>query len=294
MAWTASANTTTWLPFLARRTIRRRTSVLNSTAIVVAGGLLVLAVIGPWITPYDPAATDVSHSMKAPSGAHWLGTDDLGRDVFSRVLAGTRYSLLAAVVIVVSFAVVGTVVATLATLGGRWVDQILMRACDIGLALPGMVMALGFAAALGPSLKSAIIALVIGAVPVTARVLRGVMRQTMAQPFIEGAQVLGVSRPRLMTRHVLPNSLDVVVVQWTVDIGHTVVVLSALSFIGVGALPPSPEWGASVAESQGYLADAWWVAGSFGLAITITAVAFGLVGDYLQTRRNPSLWAAAS
>ena len=290
MALELTPQTATWMPFTNREpSTRRRPRVLDAAAVGVVALLLLVVVIGPWIAPYEPDATNIGEALRAPSMSHWLGTDDLGRDVLSRVLVGTRSSLLTSMVIVTSFALLGILVATIATVGGRWVDEILMRLCDIGLALPGMVVALGFAAAMGPSLRSATIALIIGAVPVSARVLRGVMRKTMEEPFIEGARALGVPRRRLLLSHVLPNSLDVMLVQWTVDIGHTVVVLSALSFIGVGALPPSAEWGASIAASQGYIADGWWVAASFGAAITITAVAFGLVGDMLQGRRDPSL-----
>jgi peptide/nickel transport system permease protein len=180
-------------------------------------------------------------------------------------------------------------VATAATVGGRWTDETLMRATDITLALPGAVVALGFAAALGPSLRSAIIAMILVGWPPTARLLRGVMRETTALPFVDGARVLGVSRVRLTVRHILANSTDVLVVKWAADIGFTILVLAGLSFIGVGAQPPSAEWGAMVAEAKRYITTAWWAALIPGIAIAITAATFGLLGDLLQVRSNPLL-----
>jgi len=164
-----------------------------------------------------------------------------------------------------------------------------MRLTDTVLALPGMLVALGFAAALGPSLRSAIIAMILVGWPATARLLRGIMRETMAMPYVDSARVLGVSKFRLMVFHVLPNSLDVLIVKWAADIGFTILVLGGLSFIGVGAQPPSAEWGAMVAQAKAYITTAWWAALFPGFAIALTAAAFGLFGEILQVRRNPML-----
>ncbi len=150
-------------------------------------------------------------------------------------------------------------------------------------------MALGFAAALGPSLQSGIIALGVTGWPITARVLRTTMRQTMEQPFVDGARVLGVSSTRLMLKHVLPNSLDVLIVKWAGDISFTLLILAGLSFIGVGAQPPSPEWGAMISDARGEMSEAWWAVAGPGAAIAINAIAFGLLADILQVRRDPSL-----
>lgn len=268
---------------------RARIPALDLVVGVVVCLIIGAAIIGPIIAPASTYESQILESLEAPSAAHWLGTDDQGRDIFWRIIVGSRESLLSSVMVVTGYSTIGVIIACLAAMGGRWVDESLMRFTDIVLALPGLIVALGFAAALGPSLRSAIIAMILAGWPATARLLRGIMHETMAMPYIAGAKVLGVSQTRLMIRHVLPNSLDVLIVKWAADIGFTILVLSGLSFIGVGAQPPSPEWGAMVAEARGYITTAWWAALFPGLAITITAAAFGLLGDTLQVRRNPML-----
>jgi peptide/nickel transport system permease protein len=251
--------------------------------------LVFAALFGPMLAPESIYRSDILSSLQPPSAAHWLGTDDQGRDVLWRVIVGTRTTLLSAIAIVTAYSLIGVAVATIAASGPRWLDEALMRVTDVGLSLPSMIVALGFAAALGPSLESAIIAQSITGWPITARILRNVMHQTMEAPFVAGAQVIGVSRWRLMTRHVLPNSLDVLIVKWTSDIGGTVLILSSLSFIGVGAQPPSTEWGAMIAGARGYVSTAWWTVLAPGIALAVTSVAFGLLGDMIQAWRDPSL-----
>ncbi|WEK51597.1 MAG: ABC transporter permease [Candidatus Kaistia colombiensis] len=254
--------------------------IVLGTVVVV----IVLALFGPLLAPYDSLRSDIVNAFQPPSAAHWFGTDQQGRDVLSRLLVGGQISLLSSVAIVALFALIGVIVATTATLGGRWVDQVLMRAVDVGLALPGMVLALGLAAALGPSVQSAIIALGLSGWPATARLLRTAMAETMAQPYIEGAKVLGVPKARLLLRHIWPNAKDVLVVQWTMDVGVTIVVLASLSFLGVGAQPPTPEWGAMLTEASGQIGTAWWTFAAPAATITVTAFAFGLLGEMLQMR----------
>lgn len=251
--------------------------------------LLTVAVFGPFLAPDSIYNSDIANSLMPPSAANWFGTDDQGRDVFWRLIVGAQTTLLSAFLVVTLYSLIGVTLATVAAAGPRWLDEGLMRITDIGLALPGMIVALGFAAAMGASLRSAIIAMAITGWPITARMLRGIMRQTMEQPFVAGAQVLGVSKWRLMTKHVLPNSLDVLIVKWAGDIGTTVLVLASLSFIGVGAQPPSAEWGATIAAARGYVSTAWWTVVAPGAAVAITSIAFGLLGDIIQVRRDPSL-----
>lgn len=256
-------------------------------ALVVA--LLAIAIFGPFLAPDSIYSSDIANSLMPPSAASWFGTDDQGRDVFWRLIVGAQTTLLSAFLVVTLYSLIGVTIATVAAAGPRWLDEGLMRITDIGLALPGMIVALGFAAAMGASLRSAVIAMAITGWPITARMLRGIMRQTMEQPFVAGAQVLGVSKWRLMTKHVLPNSLDVLIVKWAGDIGTTVLVLASLSFIGVGAQPPSAEWGATIASARGYVSTAWWTVVAPGAAVAITSIAFGLLGDIIQVRRDPSL-----
>jgi peptide/nickel transport system permease protein len=251
--------------------------------------LLLLAIFGPLVVPQSIYGSNILESLLPPSAEHWFGTDDQGRDVLWRVVAGAQISLLSSILIVVLYSLIGITIATLATLGPRWVDEVLMRGTDIGLALPGLVVSLGFAAAMGPSIQSGIIAMALTGWPMTARLLRTTMRQTMEQPFVDGARALGVSPARLMLTHVLPNSLDVLIVKWAGDINNTLLILASLSFIGVGAQPPSPEWGAMISAGRSTMSMAWWAVAAPGLAVAVTAIAFGLLGDILQARRDPSL-----
>ncbi|GAA1850358.1 D,D-dipeptide ABC transporter permease [Pseudonocardia ailaonensis] len=279
---------------LGRRVVRGRRRIarvpgMDRCVYALVALVVLVAVFGPVLAPASINDSTILAALQPPSAAHWLGTDQQGRDVLWRVIAGARASVLSSVLIVVGFSVIGTLVATLATLGGRWVDEIVMRVVDAGLAIPPIIFALGVAAALGPSLPSAIIAMIATGWPYTARLLRGIMKETAARPFVESAELLGVSRIRLMTRHVLPNSLDVLVVKWAGDVGNTILVLGALSFVGVAAQPPSAEWGAAVTAAKGDISTAWWPALAPGLAIAITAIAFGLLGDVLRTRFRPDL-----
>jgi peptide/nickel transport system permease protein len=264
---------------------------INFDVVVVATVVLIIAValVGPFFAPSSAYDSDILDALLPPGADHWFGTDAQGRDVFWRVIVGTRTSVFSAMLIVSLYSLIGVIVATVAAAGPKWLDEGLMRLTDIGLALPGMVIALGFASAMGPSLQSAIIAMAITGWPITARLLRGILGHTMEAPFVRGARILGVSKWRLMVTHVLPNSLDVLIVKWTADISNTVLTLGGLSFIGVGAQPPSTEWGAMIADASGYVSSAWWIAAAPGLAIVICAVAFGLLGDILQVHIDPTL-----
>lgn len=258
---------------------------------VLALLLLLLAMVaaGPVLAPDTVYTSDIVNALQPPSAEHWLGTDDQGRDVFWRVVVGARATLLSALLVVTLYSMIGVAVATIAAAGPRWLDETLMRITDLGMALPSMIVALGLAAALGASLQSAIIAMSLTGWPITARILRAVIRQTSEAQFVSGAQVLGVSKWRLMTRHVLPNSLDVLIVKWASDVSTTVLVLAGLSFIGVGAQPPSAEWGAMIAAGRSYVATAWWTVVAPGVAVAVTSIAFGLLGEIIQVRNDPSL-----
>ncbi|BBH70211.1 permease [Actinoplanes sp. OR16] len=269
--------------------LRRRLPLLDRIALPLTVVFLVLAMVGPWLAPHDPYRVDLSQALQAPGAGHWLGTDASGRDILSRLLAGARTTVLSSVLVVLGAALVGVVVAAIAAVGGRWVDEALMRCCDIFLSIPGMILALGIAAALGPSLRSTIIALVVALWPAFARLVRAVLRETMTSTYVESARTLGVPGRRLMWRHVLPNSLDSLYVQAALDVSGVIVLMSGLSFLGVGAQPPSADWGAMVADGREYVTTAWWVATMPGIAITLTAVVFGLFGDALRIRLDPTL-----
>ncbi|WP_394525498.1 ABC transporter permease [Paenarthrobacter nicotinovorans] len=261
-----------------------RLSWLDKGVIAAAVLILALAAIGPVMAPEDIYRSDIAKALLPPDGTHLLGTDDQGRDVLWRIVAGTQVTVFSAILVVASFSLIAIIVALAASLGPKWIDEVLMRTTDVALAVPAMVLGLGIAAALGPSLQSAVIAMIISGWPMSARLLRSVIRQTMTLPYVEGAKALGVSTPRLMLRHVLPNSIDVLLVKWAGDIGQTILVIAGLSFIGLGAQAPSAEWGAMVAGAKGYVATAWWAAIYPGIAIAITAAVFGLLGDTLQAK----------
>ncbi len=261
---------------------------IDRTALVLVVLLLAIAAFGRLIAPQDPFRVQQSQSLRPPGAAHWFGTDFSGRDILSRLLYGAQTTILASVVTVLSAVAIGVLVACVAVIGGRWVDELLMRCCDVVLSLPVTIMALGAAMALGPSIRSAIIAMVIAWSPSFARLARSEMTSTMTSTYVESAQLLGVSRARLLLRHVLPNSLDTVYVQATLEIGGATIIMAGLSFIGAGSQPPSADWGLMVQEGTRFLTTAWWVSIVPGALIALTALAFGLAGDALRARTAPS------
>lgn len=268
---------------------KQHSPITERIALVVVALIVLLAVIGPWAAPYDPYLVDLANALTAPSAEHWLGTDVNGRDVLSRILDGGRTTLSATAIVLVITIVVGTAVGTLAALGGRVVDEVLMRITDIGLALPSIILALGFAVALGPGLQSAIVAVAATWWPGYARLVRSVVREVRDAEYVEAARALGVGRWRLVRKHILPNSLDALIVQVTLDVAAVMLVISGLSFIGVGAQVPSSEWGAMIAAASNNVTNGWWSLVFPGVAIAITAIAFNLAGDWVRVRRDPTL-----
>ncbi|WP_160165907.1 ABC transporter permease [Actinoplanes sp. OR16] len=262
---------------------------LDTVVVAIIAVLVLMAVFGPLVAPHDPYRSDPALRLLGPSSDYWLGTDEEGRDVLSRLLVGARPTLLSALVVVAVSTVIGILVASVAALGGRWVDEVLMRACDILLSLPGLMLALAVATALGSGLTGAIIALIVAMFPATARLARGTILRTLTAGYVEAARVQGSSKLALMLRHVLPNSLDEVLINATLQIGGVTLIMSGLSFIGVGAQPPSAEWGAMASTAARYVTVNWPAAILPGLLITVSVVAFGLLGDMLQIRRDPTL-----
>lgn len=250
--------------------------------------LLLLAAFGAVLAPHDPYEVDLGRAFLPPSADHLFGTDESGRDILSRLMTGAGTTLLSALVIALSAGVIGVILAALASLAGGWLDEAVMRLCDIVLAIPALILALGIAMALGPSLQSAIIALIVAMWPGTTRIVRSTMRKNMQEPYVEAAYSQGASRWNVVFRHVIPNSLDVAIVDTAFSIGGITLILASLSFIGVGAQPPSAEWGAMAAGGRSYVLTSWWITVAPGLAITLAAVAFGLLGEVLQARFNPS------
>jgi peptide/nickel transport system permease protein len=251
--------------------------------------ILFAAIFGKSLAPYDPYFVNLKDSLLPPSSQHWFGTDVNGRDLFSRILVGASSSLLSTLAVIMFAALVGTFFGTLSALGPRWVDEIIMRISDVALAFPALILSLGFAAALGPSLRSAVIALALTWWPGYARLVRTFVLDVKHREYVDAAKVLGVSKTRLIFKHILPNALINLYVQITIDVSAVLLVISGLSFIGIGAQAPSAEWGALVADGRNYILTGWWTVMIPGAVICITAILFNLAGDALRVINDPTL-----
>jgi peptide/nickel transport system permease protein len=255
----------------------------------ILGLLVLVGLVGPLLTPYDPVQTRPAEALQAPSPAHWLGTDNLGRDSMSRVIYGTRTSLTVAV-IVVSVALLGGVSLGLAAgyLGGL-TDDILSRFVDAMLAFPGILLAIAVTSALGPSLPNAMIAVGIISIPAYFRLTRGQVLQAREQDYVTAATVLGASRRRIVRRHILPNIVNPLIVAASMASSAAILSLATLSFIGIGAQPPRPDWGSMIFLSTGYLDRAPWLALGPGIAIFVTVFSCQMFGDALRDYLDPRL-----
>ena len=264
--------------------LKRPTAVFGGVVLIVIAALALLA---PWVAPFDPLATSWSLVRKAPSAAHWFGTDEVGRDLLSRVIWGGRASL-AAGVIAVSIAVgVGVPLGMLAGYLGGWFDAIIGRLTDAMLAIPFLILAIALAAFLGPSLGNAMIAIGITATPIFVRLSRGQVMAARAEDWVEAARSVGNPPARLLVRHILPNILPPVMVQATLAIASAIIAEASLSFLGLGQQPPAPSWGSMLNTAQRFLTQAPWMAVFPGLAIFLTVLAFNLFGDGLRDALDP-------
>jgi peptide/nickel transport system permease protein len=255
----------------------------------IIGLLVLVGLVGPALTPYDPLQTRPAEALQAPSAAHWLGTDNLGRDSMSRVLNGTQTSLTVAV-IAISIALLGGVSLGL-TAGyvGGVTDDILSRFIDAMLAFPGILLAIAVTSALGPSLPNAMIAVGIIFIPAYFRLTRGQVLQTRELDFVTAATVLGASRLRIVSRHILPNIVNPLIVAASIASSGAILSLATLSFIGIGAQPPKPDWGSMIYLSAGYLDRAPWLAFGPGMAIFVTVFSCQMFGDALRDYLDPRL-----
>jgi peptide/nickel transport system permease protein len=251
--------------------------------------LILAAVFAPVLTSYDPTGFNGADKFIAPGTQHFFGTDDVGRDIFSRVLYGARYSLAAGIVILLIAATIGTLVGLVAGYAGGWVDEALMRATDMFLAFPALILAMCVAAALGPSLLNATLATAVVWWPWYARLVRGQVLQLKNETFVAAARLAGASRSRILFHHVLRNCTTPIIVQMSLDLGYAILTLAALSFIGLGAQAPTPEWGSMIAVGRDFYLTQWWYVTFPGLAIFIAVVAANLVGDGLQEVLSPHL-----
>jgi peptide/nickel transport system permease protein len=271
----------------SHRATRSPITVLSLAMLAVT---VVLALLGPSLMPRDPLAVDLDSAFSPPSARFWLGTDDMGRDLLSRCLYGIRLSLWGAIIVAGGAAVVGLVVGGVAGHAGGRLDNVLMRITDMFLAFPALVLALAIAAALGPGLNNAVLAVAVVWWPWYARLVRAQALGIMATPYVEAARGLGVGPLRLLVRHVLPGTIPPVLVLASMDLGNVILATAGLNFIGLGAKPPTPELGAMISQGQRYLLDYWWVPTAPGLIILFMALGMNLLGDALRDLMDPQLY----
>ena len=276
-----------WLGRLWRGGIafRHHPLAVAGAALIVA--LALIAVIAPLIAPYGPAAQDLAMRLQPPSAAHWLGTDELGRDIVSRLLWGSRITLGIVALVAIVTAPLGLAVGCAAGYFGGWLEVALIRLTDIFLSLPRLVLALAFVAALGPGIENAVLAIAIVSWPPYARVARAETLTLRHAEFIEAARLAGASRWRIVLRHIVPLCLPSVIVRLSLDMAGVILIAAGLGFLGLGAQPPAPEWGAMIASGRRYMIDQWWVAAMPGIAIAVASFAFNLLGDGLRDWLDP-------
>ena len=271
----------------AWRRLRRNRAALLGLLIVAAFALA--AVLAPFILTTDPLEQDLDAQMLPPSRQHWLGTDDLGRDLLTRIVYGGRTSLTVGIVSVVLALSVGTALGLIAGFYGRWADSVTMRVMDIMLAFPATLLAIFIVGVRGPGLNNAMLAIGVINIPIFARLVRGSVLRVRGEEFVDAARALGAAAARILGRHILPNTLAPIIVQATLGIGAAILEAAGLSFLGLGAQAPTAEWGAMLTNTREFLRDAPWAATFPGIAILLTVVGFNLLGDGLRDALDPRL-----
>jgi peptide/nickel transport system permease protein len=251
--------------------------------------LLIVAAFAPWIASQDPYTQDFSVRLQAPGRAHLFGTDQFGRDIYSRVVFGSRIALQIILIVSVISGTVGTLTGLAAGYFGGRVDEVLMRLTDMFLAFPSLVLAMAFAAALGPSLPNMILAISLVTWTPYARLARGETLRTKTLDFVEAARAMGASDPRIIARHIAPLTVSVLIVQLTLRMGTIALTAAGLGFLGLGAQPPTPEWGAMVSDGRSYLVNQWWMSTLPGSAIAAAVLGFNLLGDGIRDILDPHL-----
>ncbi|MBH99442.1 MAG: hypothetical protein CL467_02440 [Acidimicrobiaceae bacterium] len=268
----------------SEKTARRSVDPLTLWVLVTVLFLGVLILIPGVLAPHDPYSLEVSNRFAPPSGEHLFGTDQTGRDIFSRVIHGAKYSIGSALLIVGSASVIGTIYGALAAWYGGLADRLLVRVVDVFLAFPYLIFAMAVAASLGRGLNSTLVALVLLWWPSYARMVRGQVKSILNEYHVMAAQTLGAKKSQILRWHVIPHTYNQLLVRFTLDIGNALVALTGLSFLGLGAQPPTPEWGRLVAQSKQFVLNAWWYAVFPGVVIFVVVLNFVLLGDALRKR----------
>ena len=265
--------------------LARNPLAMLGLAIVV--GLVLVAILAPLLTSRSPIAQDLVGRLRPPSAAHWFGTDELGRDIYARVLYGARITLTIVGLVAATVAPVGLLVGTASGYAGGWLDTVLMRITDVFLAFPRLILALAFVAALGPGIENAVIAIACTAWPPYARIARAETLTIRTSDFISAVRLQGAGPLRIVLGHVVPLCASSVIVRLTLDMAGIILTAAGLGFLGLGAQPPSPEWGAMIASGRRFLLDQWWVATLPGVAIFVVSLGFNLLGDGLRDALDP-------
>lgn len=271
---------------MLRRFVRHRLAVAGSIVLFAVFGL---AFIGPAITPYNPVHVSIADRLRPPGAAHWLGTDQFGRDVFSRVIAGARPTCIAAVIAIGIASGVGVLLGAVAGYAGGAVDGTVMRAMDIMLAFPGILLALVVVTILGTGLVNVMIAVGVSLIPVFTRLVRGTMLTLRQRDYVLSAQAIGCRSARILARHILPNVWVQIAVLATTALGWAIITGSTLNFLGFGVQPPTPEWGADLNTGREYLNAGWWMSTAPGMAIVLVILAINFVGDGVTEALDPML-----
>jgi peptide/nickel transport system permease protein len=259
--------------------------------LIIVFAIVLLALLGPWLAPHpeDAAASHLLQRLKPPSAAFPFGTDNLGRDLFSRVILGARGALEVAVIVVIVAAAIGVPLGLVAGYRSGWVSESIMRVTDVFLALPQLILALALAQLMTPSLETAMIALALTYWPFFTRLVYAETRRLQASLFVDALRGIGAGDGRILFLHILPNAVSPIIVRATIGMGFTILVAAVLGFLGMGATPPAPDWGLTIAESRNYLPGAWWYSIFPGVAILITVLGFNLLGDGLRDLVDPRL-----
>jgi peptide/nickel transport system permease protein len=265
---------------------------LSKNKAALAGALIVLifvllALLAPYIAPYEPNKMQIANKLQGPSAEHWLGTDDKGRDILSRILYGSRISLTVGILSTVLGATIGIVLGIVSGYYGRWVDSLIMRICDVLLAFPGILLALAIVSVLGASTVNVIIAVAFFAIPTFARIVRGSTLAVKKLEYIDAIKAMGARDSRIIFRHILPNITSPIIVQATLYIASAIITAAALSFLGMGTQPPDPEWGTMLSQGRSYIRQAPHITLFPGLVILLVVVGFNLFGDGLRDALDP-------